>query len=301
MNTRTGALALLVFVTMLSGCTTSQARRGDPLTESNGRLRVYFNEARNTLLERETFVLVGGDEAYFYRAGQRTVVPYTPASYHHLKAVAHIPLSIYGLFTALGEGPYDDGARRRIMDFGAMVMRVDMALLDYTFDQAQAKRQRKITRESLDLIAEAAAERRLPRARLDAFCAEMRRPVLANAYEASRGQLEGLNAAVTQWMAALTGSERKSFHAVIALSHQAREDNLQAHYFRALFDEAGPVEERIVLAEGVFDEQGMKRLLGTHILDGGASRVFFGDDKRLQRDLLGDAAREIVATLTLPK
>ncbi|MCC6575427.1 MAG: hypothetical protein IT462_16745 [Planctomycetes bacterium] len=297
--------ALLLPLVLLSGCTTTQPveeKKPDALMASNSELRTIFNDARKKVLENETFVLVGGDELYFYRAGMReSEVNYTPAMYHRLKAIDHVPLSIYGLFALIGEGPYDAAATAKIDAYLAKAEAAETTIDQQGFSAEQLPRQKKIVADCIVLLKRASADKRLPAAYRDQFCANMRKMVLDNALEASRAQLEGLNDAMTNWMATLTEAERKSFHAVISLSHQAREENLQAQYFRALFGEPGPVEERIVLAEGVFDEQGMHLLLGTHILDGGASVAFFGDDKRLQRDLLADAAKEIIPTLKLPK
>jgi hypothetical protein len=306
MNTRAGARALLVWLPLLWlpvawGCAAPPAASTDPLADTNGQLRELLAEARRRLLARETFVLVGSDELFHYRNGERRVIAYTPREYHLLKTVAHIPPSVYGLFALLGEGPYDHDARQRITAYAGRLDDVGRALPAHGLSAAVAERQRHILHSSGKLLSTAVTQRQLPRAQLESFCAAMRGPVLDNAHDASRYQLEGLNTAMTSWQASLADGERATFHAVVSVSHQARDDNLQTRYFRALLDEPGPVEERIVVAEGLFTEEGMYDLLATHILDGGASRAFFADDKRLQRDVLGDAAREIVPTLALPK
>ena len=48
----------------------------------------------------------------------------------------------------------------------------------------------------------------------------------------------------------------------------------------------------LVLAEGLWDEPQAMNLLGTHIIDSRASSAFFGDEMRMHRDVLADAARE---------
>lgn len=298
--------AALLPLIMLAACTTTAttAPRTDDLAASNTELRGFFNEARRKVLASETFVLVGGDELYFYRNGKREVARYTPQEYHDLKAVAHVSLAMYGLFVTLGEGPYDESALGRIAAYRTKVEAAHKQVQQhgYTNDNPDGRlRQSALFATALDVLTKAHNERKFTRTELDAWCASQTEPLMQNAYEASLAQLEGLNREMTRWMDSLTPAERSSFHAVVSGSHQAREDNLQMAYFRALFDEPGPVEERLVFAESVFDERGLWNMMGTHILDGNASRAFFGDDKRLQRDLLGDAAREIVGKLKLPR
>jgi hypothetical protein len=53
----------------------------------------------------------------------------------------------------------------------------------------------------------------------------------------------------------------------------------------------GAVGKRLWYAEGVFDKDGGLNLLGTILVDRGASLAFFNDPARLERDLLADAAQ----------
>jgi hypothetical protein len=56
-------------------------------------------------------------------------------------------------------------------------------------------------------------------------------------------------------------------------------------------------EERVAYAEGVSDEHEAFELVGTRRLDHAVAAAFFGDRKRLQRDLLGDSAAELLREL----
>ena len=47
------------------------------------------------------------------------------------------------------------------------------------------------------------------------------------------------------------------------------------------------------------DEASALALIGTRRLDRTVARAFFGDARRLQRDLLGDAAHELLAEASL--
>jgi hypothetical protein len=53
-------------------------------------------------------------------------------------------------------------------------------------------------------------------------------------------------------------------------------------------------DERLIMAEGIFDEERSLALLGTHLVDRAAATVFFEDPLRLDRDLLSDGAEESI-------
>ena len=92
----------------------------------------------------------------------------------------------------------------------------------------------------------------------------------------------------------MTPDERESLRVVIGASHQARHREATLQYFgRLLGEETGPGasrEDRLVYAEGIYDEPGVLRLLAKHLLDQRAAAAFFDDRFRLQQDLLSQGA-----------
>lgn len=123
---------------------------------------------------------------------------------------------------------------------------------------------------------------------------------MANVNEAAKDQLDELNHSVTAFLASLSEQERARYYVVVTGAHQARAGNLQMQYFRALLKEPGPIEQRLLYAEHVFDEQGALSLLGKHVLDQQAGKAFFEDPARLQRDVLTDAAQSYLPQLRFP-
>jgi hypothetical protein len=103
-----------------------------------------------------------------------------------------------------------------------------------------------------------------------------------------------------------TEDEWKALHVVVIGTHQARERSLHMLYFQALLGEPGPVEERVIFCELLFTGKTdpslkARELLGTHLLDERASADMLGDAKRLQYDILGDAATGYIPKLKLPR
>ena len=59
-------------------------------------------------------------------------------------------------------------------------------------------------------------------------------------------------------------------------------------------------DEHVTYGENVSTEQEALALVGTRRLDKYIARAFFGDEKRLQRDVLGDAATRCLDRMDLP-
>jgi hypothetical protein len=77
-------------------------------------------------------------------------------------------------------------------------------------------------------------------------------------------------------------------------SAMPRQGQIVVQYFAKLLGEPGE-GRRIIYAEGLWTEDRALDLLGKHLLDGAIGRDFFGDDRRMMRDLLADAAKEYLA------
>jgi len=118
----------------------------------------------------------------------------------------------------------------------------------------------------------------------------MRPLVLASAEAAAKAQLDGLHALVTKWRQEL-GPAWSHADVVVLGPKQPRPGNVQYEYFKRAMGR-GAEGKRLWYAEGVFDRDGGLTLLGTILLDRGASIAFFADPARLERDLLADGAQK---------
>lgn len=70
-------------------------------------------------------------------------------------------------------------------------------------------------------------------------------------------------------------------------------------YFKKRFGESERTELHVSYAEGVQDAQAALELVGTQRLDRRLALAFFGEATRLQRDILGDAAQELLNSFEL--
>jgi hypothetical protein len=142
------------------------------------------------------------------------------------------------------------------------------------------------------------------KADLRRFTKSQRQDILINVYEAAKDQIDTMDRHMKAWLATMTSAERKRLRVAVGSAHMARVGGLAMQYFSATMGEPyeGRYEEeeikhsdfRLLLIESVFDPQEILNVLGTHILDAEVGVYFFGDAQRMHRDLLADAAEQII-------
>src|SRR5262249_7626387 len=158
----------------------------------------------------------------------------------------------------------------------------------------QRRRQQTIVEETLRYLKD--AEKAVKPEDRTAFARKMAPLVLANSTDAAKSQIDGLHRQMTAWRAELPPEEWKSLKVVVTGGQMPRAGNLAVQYFAWLLGEQGE-GKRIVYAESIFDETKALNLLGTHRLDADVGAAFFNDDRRMHRDLLSDAATEILKSM----
>jgi hypothetical protein len=119
-----------------------------------------------------------------------------------------------------------------------------------------------------------------------------------------RIELEQLHAVLARWRNDLGEGRWAGLYVVICGAHQPRYREAACQYFGRLLHEAegsaAEREDRLVYGEGLCDDDDALDLLARHIVDQRASKLLFGDRRRLQEDLLADVASTEVRKL-LPK
>jgi hypothetical protein len=271
--------------------TAEAARQADALERVNGLFRAAYAEARaGEILRADPTLVVQFDDLHLIRGGAVRTDTFTPRVYHEYKAISHIPLAVY-VVVAPGAGqPLAESARRRLAELRAAADAAGKALPGRpNWPAAEIERHGRIVALALAFIDKAVAAGTVSAAEVTAFARAQRPLVMASADSAARLQLDGLHALVGRWRAEMGEAAWRRAYVVVLGPRQPRVGNLQYVYFvRAL----GPGAEgkRLFYAEGTFDRDGGQRLLGTILLDRGASVAFFADPVRLERDLLADGA-----------
>lgn len=271
-----------------------------PLDEVNDAFHGSYDTARSAAEESAPVLILLADVLVIYRHGQRRELWVTPRLYHAIKAASHGPIALYSVLYLLGDRALDAATVRRLGSLREhTAASIHSLASDVPHAEAQAELQ-PLLMSTLLLIDKTLAEGRASRAGLAAF-ARSSGPVLLRLIDHATGvQLDALHARVEETLAEMTATEREGLQVVVAGPHQARERSVAMQYFRKRLREPAHGEERVAYAENVADEKAALALVGTRRFDRALAGAFFGDERRLQRDLLGDAAAARLSALQFP-
>ena len=252
----------------------------DPLADLNRVARAAYAEARTRALSNMGPVLiVGPAHITFLQGSSRKEFELVSPLYQDLKSIAHLALGLHSIFFE------EQGDPAALAGLHAAASRVLERLGDRAFTGAQVARQREIIRLSLAV----AGPRDLP-----AYERAVASLLLANALDAASAEIADLDAAAAAVRRAISPEDFSRLQVIVVGAHMAREGEIAMQYFEKLLGEKEGL--RLVFAEGLWDERSELQLLATHRLDASVGQGFFADPRRLHRDLLSDAAAQVLAT-----
>jgi hypothetical protein len=288
---RIGAsLAIVIVLAVMPAGTPIAADPDASLLDLNTAFRAHYADARRAVLSRERVIMViAFDRAILFRNSQRVEEPFTPPIYERVKTIAHIPLALYALSVRWGDDPLPPDAINALTAYRGKVRAARVDLEALKLSPAVLARQYAIIDAVISEIDRTLQKRRYDGRSVRALCQSLTPTILDNVREAARAQLDGLHAVVQRWRGMMGESDWDRAKIVVLGVRQARVDNLQFAYFQRVLG-ASAVNQRLFYAEGLFTEQLGLDLLGTILLDRGVSTAFFGDESRMERDILGDAA-----------
>jgi hypothetical protein len=115
--------------------------------------------------------------------------------------------------------------------------------------------------------------------------------LLANAAEAARAQVDGLDAAFRDFRGQLSPDEWSRLYVIVLGFRMMRPGNLQFGYFaNAMGSDA--VDRHLIYGENLTTLEAGQTLLSIIVTDRGLSATFFGDPLRMDRDILADGAEQ---------
>jgi hypothetical protein len=278
----------------------------DPLDQLNeGFLEYYAARQRAVLAALGPALACVDDWMYLRIGGQRFVGLVRPRLFHDLKVLCHLPLAIQAILGDAGGEP-DAQARARLFELDRRTAAVADGLADRDFDSAQLERQRRIIAASRAFMARTLALRRVGEATLHAFLRDQTPDIRLNLADATSVQLTATHAIFGEWVDAMSVEQWSQLRVVVGAAHMARTGNLASQYFTlALGDrwegrfetEDGDAARRVLTSEDATDEQTAFALLATHAFDRRAANAFFGEEGRLGRDVMADAAEQQLAAM----
>lgn len=238
---------------------------------SLGRVNEAFHgsyDDQRAVAERDPILVVLADDLVLFREKRRSTFHITPPEVTAAKAIAHAPVALWLLLQRPGH-------EARIAELRAFITQSPA-------DPILGETLRWIDRMPFDP---------------DAFAAALGPGLMEAIERATKLQLEALHRTTEEALATLSVEERRSLHVAVTGDHQARVRSLPMQYFQKRFVDA----DRVLYAEGVSDAEAAAALVGKQRLDRAMAKAFFGDPRRLQRDVLGDAAKAELAKAALDR
>ncbi|HET6585666.1 MAG TPA: hypothetical protein VFG69_19540 [Nannocystaceae bacterium] len=262
-------------------------RLGGALDPINEQFHADYARARDEAELAGPVLVLLGDELTLLRPDDERprVFPFSPRVFHVLKVVSHVPVTAF----TLARG--DETARGAVARLREHVAVVQAKLADDVGNPDVHTECRLVLDASATFLDALAAGGQPDSA---AFAAAMGPHLRSLLDHATRDQLAALDAAFEEVLALLDEDESAALHVVVAGAHQARERSLGMQYFQLRLGEPHDVDVRVTYAEAVGTVEDAVTLIGTQRLDRVLAAAFFGDERRLQRDLLGDAATRIL-------
>ncbi len=265
----------------------------DDLTAQNDAARAVYGKGRAALLAAaDPVIVVAFDDLILHHNKQRISAGFTPPLYHRLKELAHLPLGIFGALVPIATGAVADSNWREdlaMLEAAAVAAQDEVDAIAATpAIKATAK---KLLEASLAFIRLHRMANATPDwATLASFSASVAPWILAMTTESANAQIDGLHALVQRWKAELGAEAWAKLHVLVLGPKTPRVDHLAYQYFVAALGQ-GSAETRVIYTESVYDENAALALLGVLLIDRQVGAAFFGESGRMERDLLGDAAR----------
>lgn len=274
---------------------TAPARADDAamteLSRFNGEMRRIYASGRAALAsEARPVILVAGDEVTLITADGRDSQRYIPPVYHKLKAVSHVVLGLSGAMAPVLQGGVPGtGWQTDLQSVDAAIVALQPRIGGLGLSAAQETRSRQVMADSRAFIAAALQAGTPDRAAFTALMARIKPLWLADVTDAAQAQLGRLDEIVDGWRAKLDPADWAAVHVLVTGPRNPRAGNLQVQYFLRALNEPQP-GNRVIYTENLFAPEQAMDLFAVVVMDRAVSMLIFGDQFRMEEDLLAYAA-----------
>lgn len=259
------------------------------------------SEVQSDLGHKRPVIIAIEENLKLFADGTERSERYIPDDYHRLKAVCHHAFGVQLMLTSNGEGQLKERTARRIEEVRPLIDGALEHLQEQQLPQEALESSRAILQLSDELITEASRSATVQSAAIEKFARQVGPYLTNNISIATQRDLDHIHAIVTKWRQALGEGKWAQTYVVLCEGHQMRAGQATKQYFqRLLHDRDGTgaaLEDRVVYAEGCKEISAAFDLLTRHLIDQRSSRILFGDQHRLQVDVLADAAKEYLCKL----
>jgi len=263
-----------------------------PLVAGNEVFHDAYSGAQHGVRGQVPILVVLPTEIALHHRNERNVVPYSRPWFDRAKTAAHIAVALFA-YTSPESKP--EAARAGIARLLAEISAgPEVSAPSDPGDEIAALLARCVA------FAQMARERTPPESVRAEFASDAGPRILRITELATCEQVAGLHEAVEKTLGQLSAGDQAALQVVVVGDHQARTRSLGMQYFKRRFRE-GDTDERVTYGENVTDEEEAISLVAKRRLDQRIALAFFGDEHRLQRDVLGDAAKRCLDGMHFPQ
>ena len=277
--------------------------RNGPFAAINVGFHVTYTRLVEQVLaqlgESVPVIVLIGDDATLLCDGKEQREQVIPARYHELKALAHLAFGVQLTLMANGSGRLTELTANELHEKRAQIREAQAAA--NTASSVAPKAPGELLCRARTLVDRVLDEGVVDFDRLYEHVRGLASHALETAQLAVCVELEQLHALLGRWRNDLGERRWAGMYVVICGAHQPRYREATCQYFGQLLHQpegyGAEREDRLVYGEGLCDVNTALDLLARHIVDQRASNLLFGDRRRLQEDLLADAANTEVRKL----
>lgn len=241
------------------------------------------------------------DQVMLFHAGEQEVVRVFPDLYHEIKTTGHVSFGVYIALANNGYGPLQTNIREGLEIQQDLIEKSISILEQEDIPPEYMQNMRKTLENALAIIQETLASGQVDENRVWEFGMQNVPLYIEGAKLGAILELDALHTTVMHWKRQLGEENWGRVYVVVCAGHQARYREATMQYFQRLLNEEESLgassENRVIYAENIHDVDGALDLLARHIIDQRSSLELFRDCRRLQQDIMSDAAEEYLLEL----
>ena len=296
-----GLCVVLASFSLITQAQHGKIKQGDdPFLKFNNFFRKSYAHTRKIMIEKHApaIAFVNGGLLFVRKGEAPRWINITPPLYTDLKTIAHFPLTVYVILALEKEGPLSTAKLIELKNAFLLMTKARKAIKSKSFtSDAQRKAQYLQADMAIDLVDKCLRTNQFIHQDLKDFLDKSRPLIQRNVLEATTAQLEVAHQHTKTFYNELSNEEKKQLIVVISGPKAARDQHAITQYFARVLKVKGE-GAKILYAESVFSREGTMNIMGTFLLDTEIGIAFFGDRWRMHRDLLSDAARYYISTMS---
>lgn len=253
---------------------------------------------------RPVLMDLGGNLIFLYN-GKKEEYNVTTLPYHELKVFSHAAFSLYLILSQNPSNKLTPDIITELKKLRSDLGAAQKALGDSKLNLTQRNSANHLASMTLNFIDKVLQQNNYNKKTLRVYY-QIAGPIIADLInEASGIEIKNLDMITHQWLAKLSQHERNKLGLVLAVSHQARDQEVSLQYFaKALnlkYGSGAHMENGYVIMENQFDEASGLSMLARHYLDRESASFIFGHADHLQTDALANGAKQYFKTNRVKK